>query len=120
MTWVDSSHAQQGVTCIDCHFEPGAVGYIKGKTYSMIKLVQWAMGRTDIKPEATKTVVAGACVHCHPNPQSTFIPHYYHTNTANLACTECHSAVVHGPELVGADRPQAEARSGVLRLVPHR
>ena len=107
--WVGSSHAKKGVTCIDCHFEPGAVGYLKGKTYSFIKLVQWAFGRTDIKPEATKTVVAGACQQCHPNPQSTFMPHYFHTNTANLACTECHSAIVHGPQLVGVDRPQAKA-----------
>jgi NapC/NirT cytochrome c family, N-terminal region len=108
-SWVDSSHAQKGVTCIDCHFEPGALGYIKGKTYSMIKLAEWALGKTDIKPEATKTVVVGACRHCHENPQATFIPHFYHTDTANLACVECHSAVVHGAKLVGEERPQAKA-----------
>ena len=107
--WKGSSHEQAGVSCIDCHFEPGAVGYIKGKTYSVIKLAQWAMGETDRKPEASRTIVAGACRHCHPDPQATFIPHSFHTETANLECTECHSGVVHGSKLVGEEKPQAAA-----------
>ncbi|HZJ02933.1 MAG TPA: NapC/NirT family cytochrome c, partial [Thermoleophilia bacterium] len=96
--WVGSSHEQVGVGCIDCHFEPGAVGYIKGKTYSVIKLAQWVIGETERKPEAARTIVAGACRHCHPDPQATFIPHAFHTEKANLECTECHSGVAHGSE----------------------
>ncbi|HZK48543.1 MAG TPA: NapC/NirT family cytochrome c, partial [Thermoleophilia bacterium] len=107
--WVGSSHEQVGVGCIDCHFEPGAVGYIKGKTYSVIKLAQWVIGETERKPEAARTIVAGACRHCHPDPQATFIPHAFHTEKANLECTECHSGVAHGSELVGVDRAQAAA-----------
>ncbi len=108
-TWQHSSHKAAGVTCIDCHFEPGAVGYLKGKTYSFIKLAQWAFGQTDKKPEAARTIVAGACRHCHPDPKATFIPHAFHTEVANLDCTECHSGVVHGAEQVGVDKPQAKA-----------
>jgi len=108
-TWEGSTHAAQGVTCVDCHFEPGAVGYVKGKVYSFIKLTQWAVGRVDVKPEATKTVVGATCRHCHPDPTATFIPHQFHTEVANLACNDCHSAIVHGPELVGPERAQAAA-----------
>jgi nitrate/TMAO reductase-like tetraheme cytochrome c subunit len=107
-TWQTSSHKAVDVTCIDCHFEPGAVGYLKGKTYSFIKLAQWAFGQTDKKPEAARTIVAGACRHCHPDPKATFMPHAFHTEVANLDCTECHSGVVHGA-LVGPEKPQAAA-----------
>jgi hypothetical protein len=94
---------------VDCHFEPGAVGYIKGKTYSIIKLTQWVVGQTDKEPEATKTVVGGACRQCHENPTATFIPHSFHTEVAGLACIECHSGITHGPELVGEEKAQAAA-----------
>ncbi|MCZ7664153.1 MAG: NapC/NirT family cytochrome c [Thermoleophilia bacterium] len=106
--WETSSHKDAGVTCIDCHFEPGAVGYLKGKIYSLIKLTQWAVGETDRKPEAARTIVGGACRQCHPDAVATFIPHSYHTEIANLQCTECHSAIAHGTELI-ADKPQAAA-----------
>lgn len=108
-SWQTSSHKAAGVTCIDCHFEPGAVGYLKGKTYSFIKLAQWAFGNTNSKPEAARTIVADACRHCHPDAKATFMPHAFHTEVANLGCVECHSGVVHGAKQVGADRPQAIA-----------
>jgi cytochrome c nitrite reductase small subunit len=107
-SWDHSSHEAAGVTCIQCHFEPGLVGYLKGKVYSAIKLTQWAFGQSTKKPEASRAIVSGACRQCHPNPTSTFIPHTFHTDVANLECTECHSGVVHGA-LVGADKPQAKA-----------
>lgn len=110
-TWEDSSHAAVDVTCVECHFDPGAVGYVRGKIYSVIKLVQWAGGQTELEPEATRTVVAGACRHCHDQQSVSFIPHNFHVEEANLACTECHSAVVHGTELVGEDRPHAGAEA---------
>ncbi|MHB9148946.1 MAG: NapC/NirT family cytochrome c [Thermoleophilia bacterium] len=107
--WKGSSHERVDVSCIDCHFDPGTVGYIKGKTYSVIKLAQWAMGETERKPEAARTIVAGSCRHCHPEPKSTFMPHAFHTETANLECVECHSGIAHGSELVGEEKPQAAA-----------
>ena len=36
-SWEGSSHEQAGVTCTDCHFDPGAFGYISGKLYSVMK-----------------------------------------------------------------------------------
>ena len=107
--WKGTPHEEAGVDCIDCHFEPGAVGYMKGKTYSIIKLAQWAVGQTEREPEAARTIVAGACRHCHPEPQATFMPHSFHTEEANLQCVECHSGLAHGAELVGLEKPQAAA-----------
>jgi nitrate/TMAO reductase-like tetraheme cytochrome c subunit len=122
-SWVGSSHQVAGVDCVDCHFEPGAVGYIKGKTYSFIKLTQFAAGATDREPEAGKLVLGSACIQCHEyvrDPEDpryptdivvegiTF-PHEFHVDEANLQCADCHSGVVHGSELVGPDRAQAAA-----------
>ncbi|MCL5942453.1 MAG: NapC/NirT family cytochrome c [Actinobacteria bacterium] len=122
-TWEKSTHKTYGVVCIDCHFEPGAVGYSKGKIYSFIKLTQFAAGQTERKPEAAKLVLRSACLQCHEyirDPQDprypknivvqgiTF-PHDFHLNVANLTCADCHSALVHGPELVGPEKPQAAA-----------
>jgi hypothetical protein len=122
-SWESSTHAAIGATCVDCHFEPGAVGYVKGKTYSFIKLTQFAAGTTEKKPEAGKLVIGAACLHCHEavrNPEDpryptgiviegiTF-PHKFHLDEANLLCSDCHSAIVHGAALVGREKPQAAA-----------
>ncbi|MHB8870057.1 MAG: cytochrome c3 family protein [Thermoleophilia bacterium] len=123
VSWQSSTHAAAAVTCIDCHFDPGAVGYVKGKTYSFIKLTQFAAGSTEIKPEAGKLVIGAACLQCHEyvrDPEDarypsnimvegiTF-PHKFHLDEANLLCSDCHSAIVHGATLVGVDKPQASA-----------
>lgn len=111
-SWHGSSHEKAGVTCIQCHFEPGAVGYVKGKIYSVLKLGRWAVGQTEGRPEALNTITGGSCRRCHPSPTSTFLPHAFHTEVGNLDCVECHSAVVHRPEQVGLDKPQAKPDPG--------
>src|SRR5660397_243781 len=42
-SWEGSTHEAVGVTCIDCHFDTGALGYIEGKVYSFMKLTQWVV-----------------------------------------------------------------------------
>lgn len=122
-TWHASVHADNGVTCTDCHFEPGAIGYFKGKFYSFMKLTQFAAGQTEKKPEAAKLVLRSACLQCHEYvrdpadpryPKNIVVegitfPHDFHLNTANLTCADCHSGIVHGADLVGAEKPQAAA-----------
>ncbi len=129
ITWDSSTHAAADVTCVECHFEPGAIGYIKGKTYSFIKLTQFAAGATEIKPEAHKLVVGAGCVHCHEyvrepdDPryptgivvEDVQFPHAFHVNSANLQCADCHSGVAHGSELVGEEKPQAAADPAFCR-----
>ena len=122
-SWDSSTHAAAGVGCVDCHFEPGVVGYTKGKIYSFIKLTQFAAGTTDKKPEAGKLVLSAACIQCHesvrnpndPNYPANIVvegitfPHQFHVDEANLFCSDCHSGVVHGSKLVGEEKPQAAA-----------
>lgn len=122
-SWQTSTHAAKGVSCTDCHFEPGAIGYTKGKFYSFMKLTQFAAGQTEKKPEAAKLVLRSACLQCHEYirdpadpryPKSIVVqgitfPHDLHLNTANLSCADCHSGIVHGAALVGPEKPQAAA-----------
>lgn len=122
-SWKTSDHAAKGVSCVDCHFEPGVVGYTKGKIYSFMKLTQFAAGQTEKKPEAARLVIRSACLQCHEyirNPQDPRypqnivvqgikFPHDFHLNRANLSCSDCHSGLVHGAKLVGEEKPQAAA-----------
>jgi nitrate/TMAO reductase-like tetraheme cytochrome c subunit len=122
-SWKTSTHAGYAVTCVNCHFEPGVVGYVKGKIYSIIKITQFAAGQTEKKPEAAKLVILSACLQCHDyirNPadprypkgivvQGITFPHDFHLNRANLSCADCHSGIAHGGRLVGAAKPQAKA-----------
>src|SRR5680860_495031 len=62
-SWEGSTHEAVGVTCIDCHFDTGALGYIEGKVYSFMKLTQWVVGEEEEKPEAAAD--PSFCNNCH-------------------------------------------------------
>jgi len=129
--WQNSTMGQHGVNCIDCHFEPGIIGYGRGKIYSLMKLAEWGTRDYDRPPPTTELLTNSACLQsgCHDgvvtkgaenyldpkyfpvtegdNAATTvYFPHDFHINEAHLKCADCHSAVVHGTDLI--DKPQAE------------
>lgn len=126
------------VTCVDCHFEPGVIGYTRGKIYSLMKLTEYGTRNYETPPPSTELLTSTACLECHGSdrrpdfqdghnvtdasdptypriavmeqykPETTIMfPHDYHVNEAQVQCAECHSAVVHGTELI-KDKPQAD------------
>ncbi len=130
-TWKQSAMGQAGVECIDCHFEPGVIGYGRGKIYSLMKLVEYGTGQYERKPPTTELLTNSACLQkgCHDGvitpgadnyldpkyfpvregedaASTVYFPHQFHIETANLKCADCHSGIVHGAELV--DKPQAQ------------
>lgn len=130
-TWEASSMGDD-VTCVQCHFEPGIIGYGRGKVYSLMKLQEYGTGQQDIKPQSAELLTNSACLQsgCHegvgdqehvaylkpsnyPVVDDTnaanvvYFPHDFHVNQAQKKCAECHSGVVHGAELTGG-KPQAE------------
>ena len=136
-TWKTSYMGQKGVTCIDCHYEPGVLGYVRGKIYSFIKLSEYATHTYDKPPASADLLTTSACLQCHGNERSSqfpdaqdvvdpnapsypkiavtdqynpsntiMFPHDFHVNVAQVACSDCHSAVVHGTNLI-KDLPQA-------------
>lgn len=62
-SWENSSHSH--VNCLDCHLNPGLVGYAKGKINGLAQLVACLSGRVGTKPNAT--VVNASCLRseCH-------------------------------------------------------
>ncbi|MCX8084371.1 MAG: NapC/NirT family cytochrome c [Calditerrivibrio sp.] len=75
-TWSKNVHSQAKVECIDCHGEPGLVGYMKAKVGGLVdlygeifksrehKLEILTKGATDPK-YAAKLVPNTTCLHCH-------------------------------------------------------
>lgn len=140
-TWKTSYMGKAGVTCIDCHYEPGVLGYARGKIYSFIKLTEYGLHTYNKPPASADLLTSTSCEQCHgdqrnpnfpnaqdvvnakapsypkikvtdpTNPSNTIMfPHDFHVNVVQLNCSDCHSAVVHGTQLI-ADRPQAAAKS---------
>lgn len=126
------------VTCVDCHFEPGVIGFARGKVYSLMKLTEYGTHNYDTPPPTTDLLTNSSCLQCHGsdrlpdfqdghnvvdasdptypkiavtdqyNPANTIMfPHDFHVNKVQLKCADCHSAVIHGTELI-KDKPQAD------------
>lgn len=72
-TWKTSyMGGQRGVTCVDCHFEPGVLGYARGKIYSLIKLTEYGSHTYDRPPASADLLTNSSCLQCHgsdPNPK---------------------------------------------------
>lgn len=125
------------VACVDCHFEPGVIGYVRGKVYSLMKLTEYGTHSYDTPPPSADLLTNSSCLQCHGSdrrpdyqdghnvvdasdpsyPQiavqeqykpetKIMFPHDFHVNKVQLKCADCHSAVVHGTDLI-KDKPQA-------------
>jgi hypothetical protein len=101
-SWARSGHAQ--VNCLDCHLQPGLVGYAKGKINGLAQLVDCVVGRVGTKPNAT--IVDASCLRseCHATEElgaQTFgcnhiqFAHDKHVNKVvdgiRITCGTCHS-----------------------------
>ncbi len=51
-SWQISSHGQAGVSCVDCHYEPGAQSYVRNKIVGLSELVKTATNTEGFMPMA--------------------------------------------------------------------
>ncbi|MFQ6014467.1 MAG: NapC/NirT family cytochrome c [Anaerolineae bacterium] len=101
-SWKMADHAKWGVECIDCHFESGAIGYLKGKTYSVLKLAEFAIGAYG-RPTRARLVSNQNCLKCHETVLAKRIDlsgglqfyHEKHVDRAKAECRQCHTAIGH-------------------------
>jgi len=63
--WAKSSMGQAGVECVDCHFEPGVIGYVRGKIYSLMKLTEYGTRSYDVPPPSAELLTNSSCLQCH-------------------------------------------------------
>ncbi len=61
--WKVSAHSE--VNCLDCHLQPGLVGYVKGKVTGLAQAVDCGVGRVGTKPSATVMDISCLRSGCH-------------------------------------------------------
>jgi len=108
-SWKHSSHSH--VSCIKCHFPPGAGEKIRGKMLGLVQLVKYVTSSEGPRPSAE--VPDASCLRsgCHETRllsgrvDFNGIPfdHRPHLNQARrgkkLRCTSCHSQIVQGSHM---------------------
>ncbi len=101
--WQRSSH--KDVNCMNCHVQPGLLGYAKAKINGLAQAVNCAVGRIATKPNAL--VVDASCLRpeCHSTDQLKNSEIIYKDNIKfshknhiqktfdgiNISCSTCHS-----------------------------
>jgi nitrate/TMAO reductase-like tetraheme cytochrome c subunit len=114
-SWESSSHGRAGVSCIDCHFEPGVIETLEGKWKASTQLVKYVTSTEGSKPWAQ--VSDSSCMRggCHSSRllegkvdfkigrTSIAFDHTPHLTEMRrdkkLRCTSCHSQIVQGEHL---------------------
>ncbi|MCK4999103.1 MAG: NapC/NirT family cytochrome c, partial [Anaerohalosphaera sp.] len=64
-SWEESVHYKHEVGCLDCHIQPGAGNYVKGKINGLSQAVDCMVGRVGTKPEAVVPDVTCLRSSCH-------------------------------------------------------
>ncbi|MCL4473683.1 MAG: NapC/NirT family cytochrome c [Actinobacteria bacterium] len=61
----DGPLGDKNVKCVDCHFEPGVLGYARGKIYSLMKLTEYGTHSYDTPPPSADLLTNSSCLQCH-------------------------------------------------------
>ncbi len=64
-SWAKSKHAEEGVTCVECHYSPGEQHSLKAKFKGLGQLFSYLGSETRMVEKAA-LVNDESCVHCHP------------------------------------------------------
>jgi len=103
-SWKVSSHHE--VNCMECHFEPGFMGYVKGKSVAPAHLANYVLGRAPTKPNATVRDASCMRSHCHSSEDlvpgnvdfgTVKFPHDKHVGQIvdgmKISCGMCHNRI---------------------------
>ena len=106
-SWQHSSH--KDVSCIKCHFPPGAGEKIRGKMLGLVQLLKYVTATAGPRPAAE--ISDASCLRCHPTRLLSgrvdfhgvpfdHGPHLTQTRRGKqLRCTSCHSQIVQGTHM---------------------
>ncbi|MBI4788224.1 MAG: NapC/NirT family cytochrome c [Chloroflexi bacterium] len=111
--WRPSSH--YGVTCVNCHTEPGLAGYVKINLVGAQHLVTHLT--SDYRVPAEADVRDASCLTCHPResrPEESLRTtlRVAHSKHDKQQCSDCHGRLVH---LNGADEISAAPKAHDVR-----
>ncbi|MCZ7392498.1 MAG: cytochrome c3 family protein [Candidatus Methanoperedens sp.] len=105
-SWRTSSHSD--VRCVECHYEPGLIGHIKGKINGLMQFYSYETSSEEYSGQLFAKVMDKNCLVCHEkrifssNIDFNGI-NFSHSNhllepkrNISLTCTSCHSMIVIG------------------------
>ena len=120
--WEQSAMARAGVECIDCHFEPGVIGYVRGKIYSLMKLTEYGTRSYDVPPPSAELLTNSSCLQCHESIADEHDPAYPAELTVNggidLAVKQ-NGETVNLKDLMGPAASAAQYQYDVSLNFPH-
>src|SRR4030065_2397536 len=105
-SWKTSSH--NDVRCVECHYEPGLVGHLKGTLNGLMQFYSYETTVEEYSGNLYAKVMDKNCLLCHEDRIfSTEVPftgvNFSHKNhllkpnrAIQLTCTSCHSMLVIG------------------------
>lgn len=106
-SWEHSSH--RDVSCIKCHFPPGAAEKVRGKTLGLVQLLKYVTATAG--PRLAAEISDASCLRCHNtrllSGRVDFhgVPFDHRPHLADLRrgkklrCTSCHSQIVQGTHM---------------------
>lgn len=106
-SWAESPH--KDVTCIKCHFPPGAGEKIRGKLQGLVQLIKYVTATAG--PRLTAEIPDESCLRCHDTRLLSgkvdfhgipfdHQPHLTQVRRGKkLRCTSCHNQIVQGPHM---------------------
>jgi hypothetical protein len=102
-SWSASSHSK--VRCVECHYEPGLIGHVKGKINGLMQFYSYETTSVEYSDQLFARVEDKNCLTCHEkrifssdiNFNGVNFTHSDHP--ISLACTTCHSDVKHAPTI---------------------
>ena len=105
-SWRTSSH--NDVRCVECHYEPGLVGHIRGKINGLMQFYSYETTVEDYSGKLYARVMDKNCLLCHEQRIFSSDINYMGVNFSHknhllqsrrgigLTCTSCHSMLVIG------------------------
>lgn len=102
-SWSTSAH--NDVACIQCHYEPGFIGHIKGKINGLMQFYTYEITSEENSDPLFAKVLEKNCLVCHEkrifSSDINFNGgNFTHSNhPISLSCTTCHSDVKHAPTI---------------------
>ena len=107
ISWQESSH--KDVSCIKCHFPPGAAEKVRGKLLGLVQLLKYVTATAG--PRLNAEISDASCLRCHDTRLLAgrvdfhgipfdHRPHLTELRRGKkLRCTSCHSQIVQGQHM---------------------
>ncbi|VVB86849.1 Class III cytochrome C family protein [uncultured archaeon] len=103
-SWSESAH--NNVRCIECHYEPGLIGHLKGKINGLTQFFSYETTNSEkYTGQLSAKVTDENCLACHEkrifSSDNNFNGvNFTHSNhPIELSCITCHSDVKHAPTI---------------------